>query len=198
MRIVNYEEIKRLLFEIPRLIDLFEERSHLFSKKTKYWLKKAEDILKKNNLVITSSLAVLRGQLISAERGMIPEGIVFHGKTSKNKLRDAVAASVLQKANDIIHSAVKETENKIEKANTLIKNLVVLAEKKGIIHKNLVFENHSEMLKSIWNLMDSDQDLVSGTTSLNGLVGKYDAMILLDRELPGYVQVEKEKGKNAT
>lgn len=187
MHIVNYEEIVRLLYEIPKLIDLFEERSHSFTQDAKDWLKKGEDILKKNNLALTSSIAVLRGQLISAERGVFQEGIVLHGRTSKNKLRDTTAANILQKANDIIHSAIKETENKIEKANTLVKNLIVLAEKKGIINKNIVFDNHSEMLKSIWNAMDSDQDLVSGTTSLTGLVGKYDSMILIDRVLPNYM-----------
>ncbi|MCP5052590.1 MAG: hypothetical protein GY940_35810 [bacterium] len=125
--------------------------------------------------------------MISSERGTFPDGIVFHGKTPKSKLINASAANIVQKANDIIHSAIKETENKIERANDLVKNLVVLAEKKGIIHKGLVCDNHSEMLKAIWNAMDSDQDLVSGTTGLSGMVGKYDVLILLDRALPGYI-----------
>ena len=40
------------------------------------------------------------------------------------------------------------------------------------------------MLTGIWSAMSEDPDLVGGTTSLKGLVGFGDALILVDRMLP--------------
>jgi hypothetical protein len=134
-------------------------------------------------MVAAADVAVLRGILISAERGVIPSGIVFNGKMTSRKIKDATAADVLRKAEQIISDAIKAPAAQIAEGERLTRQIVALSIRKGLI-QNKTISGHDEMLKEIWSQISSDPELGPVTTHITGLVGTYDALILLDRSLP--------------
>jgi hypothetical protein len=183
MHIMNLEEIQGIRLRIPELIQHFEDRDVKFASLTKEWLVKAEKVLTNNRIAAAADIAVLRGVLISAERGAIPSGIVFSGRMTVRKIRDGISADVLRKADETISAAIRAPEAQIAEGERLTRQVVALAIRKGLIQQGTP-SGHDEMLKEIWRRMSLDPELGPVTTHIIGLVGAYDALILLDRSLP--------------
>ena len=182
MHIVNLEEIQGIKLRIPELIQHFENRNTEFTSLTKEWLVEAEKVLTNNRMTVAADVSILRGVLISAERGVIPSGIIFSGKTTARKIKDATSVDVLQKADKIISAAIEVPVAQITEGERLTRQVVALAIRKGIVQKENSQE-HSELLREIWRKMSLDPELQPVTTHIIGLVGAYDALILLDRSL---------------
>jgi len=183
IRIANLEEIQGMLLHIPELINSLEKKDPNFARSVKKWLMQIEQILVNNHLAIAADVAVLRGTLISAERGVVPEGIVFNNRKTARGIKDAVAADVLRKAENLISNAISYDVARVAEGEKITRQLVALAQQKGLIQLDSSIGEHSDMLKAIWNAMSNDPDLGPGTTHLIGLVGNYDSLILLDRML---------------
>ena len=182
MHIVNLEEIQSIKLRIPELIQHFENRDTKFASLTKEWLIEAEKVLVNNSMAVAADVSVLRGVLISAERGVIPSGIMFSGKTTARKIKDATSVDVLQKADRIISAAIEASVTQITEGERLTRQVVALAIRKGMVQKENL-HGHDEMLREIWRKMSLDPELQPVTTHIIGLVGAYDALILLDRSL---------------
>ena len=184
LHIVNLEEIQGMLLRVPELIDSLEKRAPSFVGSVKEWLTQAEQILISNRLAVAAEVAVLRGVLISAERGVIPPGMAFSTRTTIRKIKDASAADVLRKAEELISSAISVDAVRFAEGEKLTQQIVAVAQRKGLIPVTPRGDKHTEMLKAIWQAMIIDPDLGAVTTHLAGLVGAYDVLILLDRMLP--------------
>ncbi|MEA1965778.1 MAG: hypothetical protein U9N05_00645 [Euryarchaeota archaeon] len=184
MHIVNIEEIQGTLLHVPELIDSLENRDPNFAVLVKDWLTEAEQVLINNRLAVASDVAVLRGVLISAERGVLPDGMVLTGRKTARKIRDAAAADALRRASELISDAIRGDAAQIAEGEKLTRQLVALAERKGIVPDDPDTRGHSETLNTIWRAMSEDPELGPATTHLAGLVGAYDALVLLDRMLP--------------
>lgn len=184
MHIVNLEEIHNLLLQVPELINSFERRDSNFFDSVKNWLIQLEKVLVNNRMAVASEIAVLRGVLISAERGVQPEGIVFTGKRTPRKVKDASAADVLRKANALISDVIKVPAAQIAEGERITRQLVAIAQQKGLIRTNQDTGKHADNLNAIWKTIVNDPELRPVSTHLIGLVGTTDALILLDRMLP--------------
>jgi len=184
MHIVNIEEIQGMLLRVPELIDRLESHDPDFAVLVKGWLTETEQVLTNNRLAVAADVAVLRGVLISAERGLLPEGMVLTGRKTARKIRDAAAADALRRSSDIISDAIRGDTAQIAEGEKLTRQLVALAERKGILPCDPDAGGHDEKLNAIWHAMSEDPDLGPATTHLAGLVGGYDALVLLDRMLP--------------
>ncbi len=182
MHIVNLEEIQGIKLRIPELIQHFENRNTEFTSLTKEWLVEAEKVLTNNRMTVAADVSILRGVLISVERGVMPSGIIFSGKTTARKIKDATSVDVLQKADKIISAAIEVPVAQITEGERLTRQVVALAIRKGIVQKENSQE-HSELLREIWRKMSLDPELQPVITHIIGLVGAYDALILLDRSL---------------
>ncbi len=182
MHIVNLEEIQDNLLHIPGLIQRFENRDVKFAFQVKEWLVNVEKVLTSNRLAVAAEIAVLRGVLILAERGVMPSGMVFSGKMTSRKMRDAVAADVLRKADETISAYIKAPAAQIAEGERLTRQIVALAMRKGLI-QNENRSDHAQKLNDIWKKLSSDPELGPVATHIGGLVGAYDALILLDRML---------------
>jgi len=181
LHIAILEEIQNLLLRIPGIINCFEKRDPMFTDLVKEWLLQAEQILVNNRLSVAADVAVLRGVLINAERGVLPASITFTGEKTTRKIKTSVAADVLQKANELVSNAINVTEVQIAEGERLARQLVALAQRKGLIPANQNSNGHTEWLSAIWKAMYVDPELGPATTHLAGIVGIYDAMILIDR-----------------
>lgn len=184
LHIMNLEEVQGMLLRVPGLIHDLEGRDPSFVDSVKAWLMQAEQVLISNRLAVAAEVAVLRGVLISAERGVIPPGMAFSGRTTVRKIKDASAADVLRKAEELISSAISADAVRFAEGEKLTQQIVAVAQRKGLIPVTPSVDKHTEMLKAIWQAMIMDPDLGAATTHLAGLVGAYDVLILLDRMLP--------------
>lgn len=187
LHIVNLEDIQNILLRVPELVNCLERRDSNFSDLVKEWLTQVEDVLVSNRLPIAADVAVLRGVLISAERGVLPMGMEISGRSTHRKVKDGAAAEVLRKADEAISHAISGYASKVQEGESLARQLVALAQQKGMIPDGSGARNHAEVLNAIWSEMSKDPELGGGTTHLAGLVGPYDALILLDRMLPANI-----------
>ncbi|MBI1803208.1 MAG: hypothetical protein HY033_05515 [Ignavibacteriae bacterium] len=182
LHIAQLEEIQNLLLQVPELIHGLERRDPNFSSAVKQWLARAEHELVSNRLAVASEIAGLRGTLICAERGLIPEGITFTGHPTLRTIKAASTAQLLRKASERISSAIQVRAAQIVEGENLIQQIVSRARRKGLIPSELSASgNHVELLKGIWSALVSDPDVGAAAIHLAGLVGEYDALILLDR-----------------
>jgi len=184
MQIVNLEEIQGILLRLPEIVDHLEKNDPKFTALVKIWLADLEKALARNRLPQAADVAALRSMLISAERGVVHEGLEFAGRKTTRKVKEAVATESLRRAEGLASDAIRGYADQIAEGEKLARQLVALSEQKGIIQKFSGASNHSAMLTGIWSAMSEYPDLVGGTTSLKGLVGFGDALILVDRMLP--------------
>lgn len=183
LRIVNLEEMQNMLLRIPGLVDLQEQRDSDFVQDVKQWLSKLEKVLESNRLPAAGNVAALRAMLISAEQGVIPAGVEFHGRATGRKIRDAAAAYVLRHAGDIVSSVIQKDHDRVADAERMTRQLVSLAKAKGLIQELPSGENFTDILKAIWRKLSADPDISPGTINVEGLIGPHDALVVLDRIL---------------
>ncbi len=181
LRIVNIEEIQNILSSLSKLTDLQQQRDSSFDKKVKLWLASLEQTLESNKLMQASEVATLRGVILSAENGVIPPGLEFHGRTSKRKIVEAAASFSLRKACNLVSNFLEKEVERVSNSERMMRQLLAVANTKGVIQQIPGGSDHTEVLKSIWRKLSSDPELTPGTTNVEGLVGPQDALIVLDR-----------------
>lgn len=188
LRLVHLEEIKELLFRVPGFIDRLEKKESGIVQEINDWLKKTEEVFTYNHLTLASSVATLRGTLISAERGVIPTGISIYGRITKKKIKEASAIFVLHNSNEIISNDIQEDLARFNEAERLTQQMVAVAKSKGIIPVKTVEFDNTQYLKHIWQNLLADPELSPGTVRLEGLVGPQDSLAVLDRILTVYAK----------
>jgi hypothetical protein len=190
LRILNLEEIEGMLLRIRNLVDLQDQRDPDFVEGVKEWLSGLEKALENNRLAVAGNVAALRGMLLSAEQGVIPSGIVFHGRATRRKIRDATGAYVLRQSGDLVSSVIQRDRGQVAEAERMTRQLVALAKAKGLIQELPSGENFTDMLQAIWRRLSADPDISAGTINVEGLIGPHDALVVLDRILTSDAQRE--------
>jgi hypothetical protein len=107
LHIINLEEIQGALLRVPRLIHSLDKRDPKFVGDAKAWLTQAEQILTNNHIAVAAGIAALRGVLITAEQGAIPQGMIFAGRVTSRKIKIAAAADVIRKAEEMISKVLQ-------------------------------------------------------------------------------------------
>lgn len=197
LRIVNLEEIQNMLLRVSDLVDRLDRQDPSFVHEVKCWLLALEEVLGSNRMPVAGNVGVLRGLLISAERGIIPVGIEFHGRSTGRKIREATATDALRRANELVSNAVLEDVSRVAEAERVARQLVTLANYKDLILPYPHGSDHTKSLKTIWRNMSADPDIGPGVVHLLGLLGPHDALIALDRAITADVLIEPTV-KNST
>lgn len=192
LRVVNLEEIQNLLLDVSTLTDLHEQRDPDYVPEAKSWLKKVEKVLDNNRMSVAGTIAAYRGLLISAEQGIIPTGFEIHGRVTKRKIQDGAATLLIKQTSDIVSNAILGDQERIKDAERMTRQLVSIANVKGIISDIPNGDDSADVLNSIWKAMTDDQDLSAGTINVVGLVGPFDALILLDRIIASDTRLIKQ------
>ncbi|HEX2947528.1 MAG TPA: hypothetical protein VHT96_16445 [Clostridia bacterium] len=186
LNIVNMQEIENNLMQVPGMIRMYETDSPGFSSGVKSWLIQLEKTLEANRLYACSEIAVLRGRIISAEKGVIPENIKFSKQKSHRKTVEAVAFDMLRQASELASGILKGPALQIDEAEKYMKQVVAVAERKGLMSSENSGIDRSGFLGSTWKRLVSDAELGAVCTHIRGLVSSSDVLILLDRALAGY------------
>ncbi|MDD3421386.1 MAG: hypothetical protein PHS47_03695 [Methanocellales archaeon] len=183
LRIVNLEEIDVMLLRISSLIDQQERGDTNFAENVKEWLSKLEKILESNRMPVAGNVATLRGLLISAERGDLPSGVKFYGRPTRRKIREATTAYVIQQTCDLVSNVIQRDHKRFAEAECITRQLVALATAKGLIQELPSGKDNTDLLKALWRTLSNDPELSSGTVNVEGLIGLYDALIMLERTI---------------
>jgi len=174
MQLAILDRIDALRLGVPPIVDLYDNGDPRFAEDVKRWIHDAEEILTTGRLPAVSSLASLRGTLIAAEEGTVPAGVTFSGRTTPRKIRDAIAADVLRRADEQMVNAISNAAAQFAEADRLIRQLLPVAIKKGLIGSSAT---------ASWSSIENDPDLGAIATHVIGLVGRGDALVLLGRAL---------------
>lgn len=180
LRLLAMEEVQAQLGRVSALVRLFEAKDSVFVDEVKAWLGQAEELLRNNHLDGVSELAGLRLVLASAEQGAIPEFVHITGHPSRRKVKSVTAADVLQKGAKRVAGAISSTVTQVKEAERLIRQMLPVAGKKGLITET-DGAARGDALAATWQAMEADTDLTSVAVHVCGLIGKQDALILLDR-----------------
>lgn len=184
LHVTNLEEIQNLLLQVSGLIDALDRHDPEFFRLTKEWLSQTERVLLNNRVAVAADVAVLRGTLISAERGIFPPGFEFGNRTSVSKIRNAYAAEVLRKAEESVSATIKGDVARFAEGERLTQQIMAVAHRKGLIRATSGAGARAERIHAIWQVLSADHDLAAATTHLMGLIGTPDTLILIDRLLP--------------
>ena len=184
LRIVNLEEIERLLLEVPALIDRLETRSPSFTDDVRNWLKSAEQALQNNRIAVASTVASLRGQLTSVKDGFVPPEVEILGRPTRRKILTAVSTSALRQASEAVLDITQPDRLRIAEAERICRQIVAHAKVRNLIPEGAPSNVElAEYLRGVWHQLKSDPDLSQLTTHLVGLLGSHDVLIVLDRTI---------------
>ena len=181
LRFVNLTEIQNMLLKVSELTDLQDLRDFNYVEKTKRWLSDLEKILENNRMIQAGEIAALRGTIVSAENGIFHDGVEFLAKPTKRKMVEAAASAAIRQATRLISNMLQEEIARFAEAERLVRQLIAIGKAKGLLQQIPENGNHTETLKNIWRMISLDPDIAPGAVNVEGLVGPYDALILLDR-----------------
>lgn len=183
LNVVQFEDIVAHLRRVPALVDMLQARRTGFSDAVLDWLKEVERSLESNHMPVVSQVAGCRAMLVESARGSYTEDIAFTGKPTTRKIRDGVAGLVLQRSSDLLHAAIAERQAAFQEAERLARQIVAVADVKGMIDACGDGRPHQQMLTCLQTKVEADQDLASVYVHLVSLVGKTDVLIFLDRAI---------------
>ena len=183
LRCLQLEEIERQLLELPGMVDSYERHDSVFPSRLVTWLVDLERIFQQNRLPAAGAIAAKRAMVLSAGRGVVPEGIAVQGRVTRRKLMDAAAIHALRSAAELAASSIETDRDRHRQAREMIGRLVALAMAKQL--HGFGPQNGGCSDDDRWNSVWNDPDTQGGAVQLQGLVGHTDALILLNRGASG-------------
>lgn len=178
------EAIQAQFLELPAIFRAYEERESNFAEQARAWLCRIEAVMEAARLPAAGAVAALRGVVISAERGVLPPGLSFVNPPSPRRLRDAAAAEALRRAEETVNGVIRGDVGQLEEAARLLRQMMAIAQRKGVLSAALGATTHSEVVNAIWAAFLRDAELAPGATRVTGLAGPLNALFLVSRELP--------------
>lgn len=183
LRCLQLEEIERHLLEIPSLVDAYERRETDFMTKLISWLVSLENAFQQNRMPMAGDIATSRALIISAGRGIVPDGTHIQGRVTRRKLRDTVAISALHTVSSIALDSIATDRDRHRQAEEMVRRIVAIAITKRLAGFGAEENQFSD--EDRWSSLNSDSDTQGGVVQLEGLVGHTDALILVNRGASG-------------
>jgi hypothetical protein len=183
LRIMQAEEIASLLLLLPDLVRQQERRSADFLPRAGEWLNSLEGVFAASGLYQAGSIAMLRSGLVAVEQGQLPPGLQFRGRPTRSRVLNAVTSQALQRAADMASTLIAENQPRIAEAERVAQQIVAAGLSRGLIIGRAEGVNNTEYLRMLRRNFATSVDLENAVVHLEGLVGPYDALILIDRAL---------------
>ena len=127
LKCLQLEEIERQLLEVPGIIDSYERRDSDFVSRLVGWLVDLERAFQQNRLPEAGAIAVKRAMMISAGRGVVPEGITVEGRMTRRKLKAAAAIYALRSAAGLAANSIEADRERHRQAREMVCRIVALA-----------------------------------------------------------------------
>ena len=176
LRVVQLEELEALLLEAPELIGRYEQRTPQFRGAVRDWLDRVAAALRSNRLAGAATVAALRGEIIAAARGSPPADLVTAAGASRRQITATVAMRSLQRAIAAVRAEIDGTRARSNDAH-------LVARAKSVVNAAKAGNPSIPLPARLLVALESDAELKPMAAHLVGLVGRADALVLLDRAL---------------
>lgn len=176
MRAVLREKALERLLQVPSLIDLHKQHSSSFIDQLLEWFSETEKALQPLRSPLVSRLATLRGQLLSADEGILhPQ--VSNDIRSMRKRRNALAIILLQSAEVEIREEVDKIDSIFEGINEKLAQLIAIVSSQTPLPLSLhLTEGY---LDTIWMTLRSNKDTESMSIYIEAQTDLTDRRYLL-------------------
>jgi len=182
MRIISHSvsaDLENLLSEYANLAHEFRGKSPQFSTDAEAWLLKVEATFKKYNFPEASKFARLSSAVVATRRGHT------HNEKSRNPRSEKQFLSwqYLNEGQDVVHRYLLTERDKIEKAEGLLSQLVIIAFQKKVLDPESIKNGGANGPDQVLQILLKEQDLSIGILQMKSLVSQVDVLILLDKVL---------------
>jgi len=183
LRVVQLEELEGLLLEAPELIGRYEQRTPQFRGAVRDWLDRVAAALRSNRLASAATVAALRGEIIAAERASPPADLVTAASASRRQIAATVAMRSLQRAIAAVRAEIDGTRARSNDAHLVARAVLAVARAKSVVNAAKAGNPSIPLPARLLVALESDGELKPMAAHLVGLVGRADALVLLDRAL---------------
>ncbi|MDA2937076.1 hypothetical protein MYX75_02280 [Acidobacteria bacterium AH-259-A15] len=192
MNLIERENLTELLQQVSRLVDLFENRDSSFIRETKHWLRQIEEVLQAARLPIAAEVAARRADIVAAERGSRPEGLILPARASKSRIRQAVAIHSLVEAESTVLAALERVEGAYSQAEQIIRGVLVTANRKGVFNNDIQPPFTLAVLRGLWSRLLADETIRLHTSQILAFIGYRDALNLIGKVLEEWAREQNE------
>jgi hypothetical protein len=183
LTLAQLDEIDQLARTVPRLVDMLASRTGNYAQAVLDWLARVESVLENNRVAAVSQVAANRALLIQAARGQNFPEVSVNGRVTPRKLRDAAASLALQRCDKLLNDLTAERRAAFAEAERIARQIVAVADAKGIIERCRLTPGHQAQLECIRQELMRDPDLAGLFAHLTSLVGRFDVLVVIDRSL---------------
>ncbi|MCL2664684.1 MAG: hypothetical protein FWE82_03650 [Defluviitaleaceae bacterium] len=174
-------ELENILSGSAALIDLYKSKENTFFDKTVVWIERLEKFAADNKWAFNSSLAGLRGRLVTASRTRREDRFDWMPRSNNNRrAREALAAETVKIAVELATAYVSTDRALHDEASNLLRQLLAEAALKGIVSLKPTNGNGNHVAK-VWAAMAANPEFGQACAHAVGLVGAYNVYILLDK-----------------
>ena len=182
-------DMKQVLDDYTILIEKYIKKDPGFYSGSEMWLEKAGLVLKKFNLIEHSSFAKLRGQIkiIRKKPGLsnLDNKEVPYARKSEKTLQ---CFHLINQGQDLIKKVFFSENEKTEKAEGIISQILILALQKGIIDLHALKERTPDMVESAWQKISLEEGFLSAIYQVKNLISRVDIVILLDKLIDNFLE----------
>ena len=168
---------------LPSVVSNHASQNGEYAQSAFDWLKTLEGILLRNRQYQASAISTLRDLLISVNHGYVPADIPVKDRLSRKKVLDIATSQALQRAENIVSSWIDESHKRISEAELIAQQVIAVARSRMLIPPADEGETNTGYLRRVRSNLSAYGDIENALVHLEGLVGHYEALILLDRSL---------------
>lgn len=190
LRLPQLEELQRIMLEIPDLVRMQDLRAFDFAPRVLAWLQSLEKPLTATRQHQAGAIAALRSGLVAIDHGHLPSDLQLRVRATRSRVMAAAASQALQKAIQLVSPLVEDNAARFDEGAKLAQQIVALAAALGLMPRRDSSMTTQQYLGQIRAQLKQRGDLESGMVRLEGTVGSYDALALIDRALLRVVMVE--------
>lgn len=183
LRIVHVEEIEGLVLQLPGLVQQQASRSGQFASSVGTWLRMLEEALVANRLYQAGYIATLRSELVAVAQGHVPPGLQLRGHPTRSRILSAAASQALQRASKAASDLIAEHRPRIAEAERIAQQIIAAGIGRDLIPGRGRGATNTEYLQMLLDSLRTSADLAAALLHLDGMIGRHDALVVLDRAL---------------
>lgn len=172
------EQLGKQSTQISHLIDLYKKGDSSFSTQVITWLEKTEETMSKLHLTEGGEMSVLRGRILKfTDVYRKPDEKITQSTLRKGK--SAEAASVLERAEEIIRNVIERSEERLlQFENKLCEGMTAFLLENELPARQI---NYMSWLNQIWRMLKIQPSTKALAIYISTSLGSYDRSYILDK-----------------
>ena len=173
LHLVN--DLQDQLLQYPHLVRKLEGKDPDFVEELFKWINTTERILETSRISAVSEVSGIKSSILAMEYSR-------DKRTKIRKEKQRVAAESVQELQAIVHEVLKPLEVRVKESKELIRQLLhILSDAQAITYDPS--QSFDEFISSIWNIIETHDQLKSGAIQLKTHFAQMDINLLLAEEV---------------